>query len=353
MKEKASKELSAGTLIQHEIINILLRYPDKLIRLPSAAELAAKFNMSVRTVTRALKVMVDEGYIEGRQGVGMFSIPGKMFCLPENNFKIIGLLCGDGRLMILTASWWRQLSYTGMAVTPELSSYVRYITLTVGTEEGAYQELRLMNLDAVVVLDGALHVLRALKRLYDEGMPVMTVGHDQEGLPAARSSWDTAYEEMGRLFIQEKKFRMFGIDHDYVDSGLDQGLTSFFKRKKIPFSFTKVHQFSEMLDACREFQKSGKWPDILYFRDDFFYRFRNIFQGKIPPECLVLMQGREDQVPDDFYGILSIGDLEETGRLVIAAINDMLHGKKVMEVTCKPYFVKLIDKRKQSQDKGK
>ena len=64
-------------------------------RLASMRELAAMFNVSIATVQRALKELVDDGYLTVRAGVGLFTNPEQRWTYEKTD--VIGMLVADGR----------------------------------------------------------------------------------------------------------------------------------------------------------------------------------------------------------------------------------------------------------------
>ena len=84
-------------------------------RLASMRELAAMFNVSIATVQRALKELVDDGYLTVRAGVGLFTNPEQRWTYEKTD--VIGILVADGRQIYYEKYMWELLAAIGSEVT--------------------------------------------------------------------------------------------------------------------------------------------------------------------------------------------------------------------------------------------
>ena len=103
----------------HKIKNYLMmrifHAGEESVPLPSSYELAKQFHVARATVTKAINILHDEGYIYSKKGIGIFSIP-------RNNgspLKLVGFLTGRGKNFYHDYSSWFSVALVGLELTKE------------------------------------------------------------------------------------------------------------------------------------------------------------------------------------------------------------------------------------------
>lgn len=72
---------------------------EQSVQAPSILELSRKFGVSRPTVSKAMKMLTDDGYIIGRPGVGAFTNPAKIHRYQLQHYRNISIIIGDGMLV--------------------------------------------------------------------------------------------------------------------------------------------------------------------------------------------------------------------------------------------------------------
>ena len=166
-KNKNGAFVPVGLQIRHDIINRIYQNPNVSVKLPSARELAARFHLSQATVTQELQKLVKEGHLIGKHGSGTYTNPDKSkFIRSVISRRIVGILVGDGKLLIYDPVDRAVQAWSGMAFSPELA-HPRPITLNSNAPEGFYDELLVQNLSG---FEPAEAVVREAVRLGQKGI---------------------------------------------------------------------------------------------------------------------------------------------------------------------------------------
>ncbi len=134
-------------LIRQYVIEMVLRHPDSALPLPSERMLCETFRVSRTTVRNALRDLVKDGYLEARQGKGMFLKPGHNFGSWNRFYKIL-LLIGDGKYTYFDGFYMRQLR-TIFQTLESLPVRIQMIALNCDREE-AVGELGFYSPDGVL-----------------------------------------------------------------------------------------------------------------------------------------------------------------------------------------------------------
>ena len=85
--------------IRRYVMNLILRADGEAAQIPTIQELSAKFGVSRPTVSKAMKMLTDDGYIIGRPGVGAFTNPAKIHRYQLQHYRNISIIIGDGMLV--------------------------------------------------------------------------------------------------------------------------------------------------------------------------------------------------------------------------------------------------------------
>ena len=85
--------------IRRYMLNFVEQAGEKSVQAPTILELSRKFGVSRPTVSKAMKMLTDDGYIIGRPGLGAFTNPAKINRLQVTKYKNVALIVGDGMMV--------------------------------------------------------------------------------------------------------------------------------------------------------------------------------------------------------------------------------------------------------------
>lgn len=155
--------------IRRYVMNLILRADGKAAQIPTIQELSEKFGVSRPTVSKAMKELTSEGYINGKRGIGTFTNPARRAIVAiGKKLPLVGIMISDGLNVHLD-------KYIGCALAEILKQVVFVPAIahlvTVGTSdpEQAVKEILDEQLDALVVFGSN----RFTPQLRATGLPVI------------------------------------------------------------------------------------------------------------------------------------------------------------------------------------
>lgn len=203
--------------VRFEILNLLFRNPQESIKIPSARELADKFDLARCTVALELKKLAEEGYLIGKRGSGTYTNPKQMEdCKYLSRKRIVGLMLGDSRRFYLGYPAWAMQSYFGLNICLTIG-FPRILTLTSpGNPELSLKEIESAGVDALVWMypDEQLKSNRILERLHRKGMPVLSVCGAPGKFPCITIDFEDAGRKIAAFLLEENRTR---IVWDYAE----------------------------------------------------------------------------------------------------------------------------------------
>jgi len=143
--------LPAYMRIRQYVVDLIMTHDQGDMRIMSERELCREFGVTRPTARRALKELVDDGYLETRPGLGMFVNPTKVAnnsMAVRKSYKVL-LVFGDGR--------YTDLDGFSMDILARLSDRMkslpirlRIASLNYGDRETALNELEMYNPDGLI-----------------------------------------------------------------------------------------------------------------------------------------------------------------------------------------------------------
>lgn len=88
------KRDSARMQVRRYVMDLLWQHAGEAYHLPSNKELADELGIARSTAQLELKLLIEEGYLTAKHGVGTFTVPSKM---QRFRAPLIGILNGDGK----------------------------------------------------------------------------------------------------------------------------------------------------------------------------------------------------------------------------------------------------------------
>ncbi len=188
--------------IRRYVINLIYKAHGESVQIPTILELAKQFGVSHATVSKAMKELTNEGFIIGKRGIGSFTNPRLSIPHGTRELPVIGILMGDGMgvhfdkyLAPILAQMLQQLVY--------LPATVHLLTLGSLDANVVYREIVNEQLDGLLWESPTEKGIEVIRRLQKDGMPVVTLGREIEGIPSVLFDFEGWGEDCARQLLKE------------------------------------------------------------------------------------------------------------------------------------------------------
>lgn len=316
-----------GLQIRHAVVGLLYRAPLRETALPSASELAKEHDVSMSTVNRELKKLVEDGLIVGRRGVGMFTVPGAIkFNKKDVGRRLIGIIYGDGRFLFYGLMEWHLISCCGFALMPGMAN-VRPVSLISSHPDDVVAELKSLNLDGFIVIDPNSSLRKALQILRNDGCPVVSIGQRVERVPSILFDHHRAGRDMGALLLERNVRSVLWMSYDSTCREHLAGARHHFAEARAKVQITEVANMGECEVVVEEYAKNKKFPDAIYAHGETTYSLRGIAEA----DWLMLSETGVSQHVANFHGIVRDYPWQELSDQMASCFTAMFDGKEVSE----------------------
>lgn len=188
--------------IRRYVVNQIYKAHGKSVQIPTILELAKQFGVSHATVSKAMKELTNEGFIIGKRGIGSFTNPRLSIPHGTRELPVIGILMGDGMgvhfdkyLAPILAQMLQQLVY--------LPATVHLLSLGSLDPNIIYREIVNEQLDGLLWESPTEKGIEVIRRLQKDGMPIVTLGRETEGVPSALFDFEGWGEECAQQLLKE------------------------------------------------------------------------------------------------------------------------------------------------------
>ncbi len=194
--------------IRRYVLNRIYRANNKMIQLPTAQELATQFGCSRPTVSKAMKMLTDDGYVIGKPGIGSFTNPDRLGSGKGSrlhNLPIIGVIIADGMLVHYDIFFGTVLSQVLEQVI-NLPAILHIINLTSLEPETIARDILAEDLDGLIWQTSFPLAEGIVSRLRKADLPVVVLGDCAE--PDADTFFfdaDALGREMAELLLARKR----------------------------------------------------------------------------------------------------------------------------------------------------
>lgn len=319
MEREGKKQLRESVRIRHYIMNLIYRHPNERILIPGSNELAARFGVGRATVTRVLKALTEEGYLEGRRGVGTFTLHQNFIPVADKMPPLIGLLAGDGKYFYYPHQVWGIMANCGLVLTRG-GCNVRPLNLIGSDDETRFAEISRQYLDGLVVLDVNPERIDLIRRLRDEtGLKavIQVTSHldaDISGIDSFGFDFYRAGVEIGSRLLAEGRTSLYFVFLNPLTISLLDGIQSVYDSagknlavKK--FSWSTPGVFEEFRSALQT-----EIPDSLYIHGEHWTAVREILNSTgidTMEQCRLVAESHA--VRGEYRGILMDIPFEKLG----------------------------------------
>ena len=230
--KKAEGPIAEYMKIRRYVMTLILRAGKQSVRIPTVTELARKFGVSRPTVSKAMKVLTDDGFIIARPSLGSFTNPARSALQGSDMLPIIGILENDGMLAHYFPYQALRLSHL-LRELATLPSVQHILNRSGHTEETIYRELEEAGLDLLVWVRPSPEQLKIIGKLKEQGMKIIVCCYDGDYPGNIQIDYEGAGYEIGRRLLKEnrknilylprvrdKKVQLDGLLRAYEEAGV-------------------------------------------------------------------------------------------------------------------------------------
>ncbi len=320
----------AGLRVRHRVVDLLHRAPQHETPLPSVAELARQCNVSTSTVNRELKKLVEEGLIVGKQGIGMFTVPGTLAfndLIPGR--RIVGIVYGDGRFLYYSTMEWIFIFQCGLALLPRIA-HPRNITLISSHYKDVVAEIQSLNLDGLIAISPAENLQKALFSLRQNNFPVVVLEGRVDGIPAILADHRRAGREMGAMMLRQHVHSVLWMSFDAVCRKQLAGVRLACSDARHSFKVTEVANMGEVETALEQCAAAGVLPDAVYAHGETACCFQKLLQERNldGSRCLMLTEAVELDRENSHREIIRTYPFREMAEQAAACLEAMFAGQR-------------------------
>lgn len=165
--------------IRHYVIDTVATNGNLPVRFPPTRKLAEMFGVSQPTALRAVRALIEEGYLTACKGGGTLSRPTTLAL--GNQLKIYGLLTYQGR-QVFDDLFFMGITSTAAKELMRRNCYFRTKTLYVETPSLLEKTVRQESLAGLILLYAENHIAAYAANLRKAGFPVVSFVKRLEGI---------------------------------------------------------------------------------------------------------------------------------------------------------------------------
>lgn len=311
-----------GLKIRFAVIDLLYRNNGKSVKIPSIADFAEKYQISLSTVKRELKKLEKEGYVQGKKGRGVYTVASTKWRTNQTGIKFIGLLYGDGRLFSYSWYDWNMMFAAGKYLSSR--NDMRFVNLNSGDVKEIVEEINFMDLDGLIVIKPSNAVAAAVSQLKKKGMKVVSLLTELKGIPSITPDFKAAGMDLfERLQKQKVKSMLWMICDDFYCKLLKYVEKSA-KRAKYDLHVVTISTFAELEEKFQHCKENSRIPDSICIHGAKLKTVREMMKANdIHIPLLIGEEGYAQEFPD-YDGLLIHIPFERIAELVEQAFESPL-----------------------------
>ncbi len=321
-------QMREGVKIRHYIMDLIYRHPNERILIPGSNELAARFGVARSTVTLVLKSLTEQGYLEGRRGIGTFTKHQNLIPVGGKMPPLVGLLAGDGKYFYYPHQVWAVLAACGAELTRR-GCNVRPLALAGTGTEALVDEISHQYLEALAMIDIGVEHLPLIRHLRERSSLRLAIqmssGFDSapEGVDVFGFDLRSAGVEVGRRLIAEGRRKLFFIFENPMSTELLEGIRSVPGTPEvIVFDWETPAVFPTIRSRLEQ-----ERPDAVYIHDAHYSTVRRMLDElnfDTDGDCRLIAEAHV--LPGNYRGIVLELPFVELGRSLGGRVADLLSG---------------------------
>jgi len=322
--------------IRQYVIDLVIEHAAKDFPIMSERELCRKFSVTRPTARRALKELIDEGYLCAKPGLGTFINPSKginSHYAFYKSFKVMAIF-GSGR--------HTDLDGFSMNILARICDHLKHLpirlrmaTLNLTERSMALEELEMYNLDGIIWIRPDKFSMDLISKI-KQRIPVYTVGNVVSGV---KSHITMDYYQCGRMlaawFLERKRNRVVftGFSEELpIKATVYSGWRDEFKSRGIPYDKNlSINMNCDIIASIKKLLSSSSIDGIFTFASEFAAVEKALSEnGQIAGACPIVLDenhfGFNNIVKPAARLIMFPSEIiEETARHLFKSLNDPTH----------------------------
>lgn len=330
------KETGASLLVRHEVVRLIQEARGQSIRLPSSTEMARQLSVSQRTVAAEYKRLTDENWIYGIPGVGTFTKPNREYFYREaEHIRNIGIGIGNGLYYAIPRPLWEAQMQCGLKLYNSLKAQPHPVIFTNTNSRDFHSLLKAGHYDGLLWLQPSPAVEESLRQLHKEGMPVVTLFHESDSLPAVTADYAATGEMLTEALFRKGCRRIWWLMNERYFQKFRPGIEAVYRREKLPLE--EICFFDSPERFVVEFQAALQHncpPDGVYMNWPRYChnRLPAGWRGDNPEQCLWCFDETVLSAMPDLRGISYRYRTEEMAAEAVKLLWSQINGADVSAV---------------------
>ncbi len=253
----SKKRDSARMLVRRYVMDLIYQHGGEAVLLPSNKDLAAELGIARSTAQLELKLLLKEGFVTTRPGVGTFTVPsahGSVFQAP-----LIGILDGDGKIIYEPFYRLALKSHIAMELG-KMPTLIQEIRLFSERENDQFEELRSIHCDALVCIAPDQEQESLLRRI-QQYRPVVVVDTTLPGMTCIELDRYRKGRVLGEALLAEGRRRVLFAQSERYYATTFQGCRDVFREAGI--EIPEEHFFCNEFDGLETLLQSGYRPQAI------------------------------------------------------------------------------------------
>ena len=310
------KETGASLLVRHEVVRLIQEARGQSIRLPSSTEMARQLSVSQRTVAAEYKRLTDENWVYGIPGVGTFTRPRREYFYREAEH-------------IIPRPLWEAQMQCGLKLYDTLKAQPHPVIFTNTNSRDFHSLLKAGHYDGLLWLQPSPAVEESLRQLHKEGMPVVTLFHESDSLPAVTADYAATGEMLAEALFRKGCRRIWWLMNERYFQMFRPGIDAVYRREDLPREEIRFFDSPERFVA--EFQtalRENRPPEGVYMNWARYCRNRlpEGWRGDDPAKCLWCFDESMLSAMPDLRGITFRYRSEEMAAEAVKLLWDQIDG---------------------------
>lgn len=328
--------------IRQYVVDEVFKHHQHEHQILSERELCELFSVTRPTVRKALKDLIDDGYLLIRPGRGTFTNPAKATYFVHNKDVLcLGLIISDGRQVYYDSFYWSLLTGIGNEVFKR-TCCLRIINLT-SRDMKIVDEIKQMLLHGLIWICPPSSAGEVINRLNDEcKLPVISINNTFAGNVnyVSMNSRQEGYQ-ITNLFLKKglRKIAYAGMNQNSeIDDQFIRGARDAFIEIGVPFNSRYVlYGDDATIDDLNKMIELGVEIQAVYSSARCLKGIISLFKEKQMVLCKdiwLATEGHNISTTPEFNGIVSQYNLDAIARKAAAKLIELINGscKQVKEL---------------------
>lgn len=243
--------------VRRYVMDLIYQHGGESVLLPSNKDLARELGIARSTAQLELKLLLKEGFVTTRHGIGTFTVPrmeGTVFQAP-----LIGILDGDGKIIYEPFYRLSLKSHIAMELA-KMPTVIQEIRLFSERENDQLEELRSISCDALVCLAPNEQQKTLLEKI-QQYRPVIVVDTTLPEMTCIELNRYRKGRVLGEALLAEGRKKVLFSQNERYYRTTFQGCRDVFREAGV--EIPEEHFFMNEIEHLEELLKTGYRPQAV------------------------------------------------------------------------------------------